>query len=322
MQMTTLGRTGLSVSVAGLGCGGNSRLGLGRGADPSECVRLVHCAMDLGVNIFDTAEVYGTESILGEALKGRRRGDVVISTKSRYAIGGRRLTPADVVSNLDDSLRRLKTDYVDVFHIHGVQPKDYRYVAETLVPELVRQREAGKVRFIGITESPPNDPLQAMLSEALDDDACDVAMIGFHMMHQGPRRTVFPVTISKGIGTLIMFAVRNIFSRPRELRETLGRLAASGEIPARYAEDPEPMGFLVHEGGARSLTDAAYRFARHQAGSDVVLFGTGSVDHLEDNLQSITAGPLPAEDLEVLHTVFGNLTGIGLDLPDHVKKTP
>ena len=68
MEYVTLGRTGLRVSVAGLGCGGFSRLGLGRGKSEAEAVALIHRALDLGVNLFDTAAAYGTEAVLGKAL--------------------------------------------------------------------------------------------------------------------------------------------------------------------------------------------------------------------------------------------------------------
>ncbi len=82
MEYTTLGRTGLKVSVAGLGCGGFSRLGLGTGKSEAEAVGLVHEAFSLGVNLFDTAAVYGTEAVLGKALKGLPRDQVVITTKA------------------------------------------------------------------------------------------------------------------------------------------------------------------------------------------------------------------------------------------------
>jgi hypothetical protein len=70
MQYTTLGKTGLRVSVAGLGCGGNSRLGLGAGKSEAEAITLVRAAIDLGINFIDTAEAYGTEEVLGRALDG------------------------------------------------------------------------------------------------------------------------------------------------------------------------------------------------------------------------------------------------------------
>src|ERR1700683_3236882 len=83
MEYLTLGRTGLRVSVAGLGCGGNSRLGLGTGKGEDDAVALVRAAIELGVNFFDTAEAYGTERVLGRALAGVARDSVVVSSKSR-----------------------------------------------------------------------------------------------------------------------------------------------------------------------------------------------------------------------------------------------
>src|SRR5688572_9368809 len=82
MQYTILGKTGLKVSVAGLGCGGNSRIGQGAGLSEAQSVALVREALDLGVNLIDTASIYGTEGIVGKAIKGRARESVVISTKS------------------------------------------------------------------------------------------------------------------------------------------------------------------------------------------------------------------------------------------------
>ncbi len=82
MHYTTLGNTGLRVSVAGLGCGGNSRIGLGSGLGEAQSVALVREALDLGVNFLDTANAYETEGVVGKAIKGRPRDSVVISTKS------------------------------------------------------------------------------------------------------------------------------------------------------------------------------------------------------------------------------------------------
>jgi aryl-alcohol dehydrogenase-like predicted oxidoreductase len=121
MQYTTLGRTGLKVSVAGLGCGGNSRIGLGKLTE-DQSVALVREAMDLGVNFIDTAENYETEGIVGKAIKGRPRDSVVISTKSLLGSGAGPKSGADMVACLDASLRKLDTDYVDIFHLHGLSP--------------------------------------------------------------------------------------------------------------------------------------------------------------------------------------------------------
>ncbi|HKM69898.1 MAG TPA: aldo/keto reductase, partial [Stellaceae bacterium] len=86
MEYVTLGRTGLRVSVAGLGCGGFSRLGLGSGRSEAEAVGLIRQALDLGVNLFDTAAAYGTEALLGKALKAVPRDQVVIATKAPFSV--------------------------------------------------------------------------------------------------------------------------------------------------------------------------------------------------------------------------------------------
>jgi aryl-alcohol dehydrogenase-like predicted oxidoreductase len=147
----------------------------------------------------------------------------------------------------------------------------------------------------------------------------EVFMLGFSMMHQNAKTHLLPRTREKGIGTLCMFAVRNIFSKPDVLKKTFGELAAEGKVPAALAKEANPLGFLVHEGGAESVTDAAYRFARHQPGIDVVLFGTGNVAHLKANVASILRPPLPAADTKKLHDLFGHLIGVGLDLPDRIQ---
>src|SRR5262252_6455069 len=122
MQYTTLGNTGLKVSVAGLGCGGNSRIGLGTGLSEAQSVALVREALDLGVNFLDTAISYGTEEVVGKAIKGRPRHDIVISTKSHITrnFGPEPMRASEVVANLDTSLRRIDTDYIDVFNLHGL----------------------------------------------------------------------------------------------------------------------------------------------------------------------------------------------------------
>lgn len=323
METIPFGRTGRTVSVAGLGCGGSSRVGLSRGMSTAESVRLVRAAMDAGVTLLDTAEAYGTEEIVGLALEEGGHDGVTVSTKSRYRDADGLFTAETIVANLEASLRRLKRDSVDVFHVHAVRPADYAAVMDRIVPALMAQKARGTVRHLGITETPPNDARQVMMARAVHDpDVWEVIMLAFHLMNHGPRRTVFPVTQANGIATLIMFAVRAIFSRPERLREAMRDLAARDAVPREFAEREDPLATLVAEAGASSLTELAYRFARHEAGADVVLFGTGDVGHLHDNIAAINAPALPDETLARLRDLFGGLTGVGFDLPDHMQKAP
>jgi aryl-alcohol dehydrogenase-like predicted oxidoreductase len=319
MQYTTLGRTGLRVSVAGLGCGGNSRIGQGSGLSEAQSVALVREALELGVNFIDTAEAYGTEHIVGQAIAAVPRDQVVVSTKCLIRSGGGLRSGADVVSALEGSLRRLRTDYVDVFHLHAVAPAAYEHALTELAPALLREKEKGKLRHLGVTETGPNDPRQEMLQRAVHDSCWEVMMLAYSMMNQGARRKVFPHTRRNGIGTLLMFVVRNIFSVPELLARTVRELADAGKIPSSLGELQAPLDFLVHEGGASSVTDAAYRFARHEPGVDVVLFGTGNRAHLRANIDSILKPPLPAADVAKLYELFGALEGVGLDLPDRMQ---
>jgi L-galactose dehydrogenase len=94
----------------------------------------------------------------------------------------------------------------------------------------------------------------------------------------------------------------------------LRALAQQGLVDASLRETNDPLGFLVHEGGAATVTEAAYRFVRHEPGVDVTLFGTGSAEHLRANLAALEKPPLPEADRAKLAALFGHLAvGIGLD---------
>jgi aryl-alcohol dehydrogenase-like predicted oxidoreductase len=267
------------------------------------------------VNVIDTAAVYGTEEVVGKALRGVPRESVVVCTKASRPAGERQFTVGKILESLDGSLHRLGVDSVDVFQLHAVPPAAYDHVRNEIVPALLREREKGKFRFLGITETAPNDPEQHMLNRAMQDDCWDTAMVAFHLMDQVARQQVFPHSIANRIGTLMMFAVRGIFARPAQLRDTMRELAAAGQVPASLAESDDPLGFLVHPGGASSLTDAAYRFVRHEPGADVVLFGTGDPAHLRANIASILKPPLPEADRAKLAELFSHLRGVGLEAP-------
>ncbi len=316
MEYKPLGKTGVTVSVAGLGCGGNSRLGLGRGASFDECVAVARTAIDLGVTLLDTAEAYGTEEIVGAAIRPYDRSKLVISTKALFGTSD---TGETVTRKVEASLKRLGLDYVDVFHFHAVRPDAYVHHRDVLAPALAKLKDQGKVRHIGITETGPNDPEQKMLAQAVNEAPWEVIMLAYSLANQGARRTVFPVTQRRGVGTLLMFVVRNIFSNEAYRRDVFAKLVEQGQLDRSILSDGDPLAFLISDGGARSITEAAYRYARHEKGADVILFGTGNKTHVKTNIESILAPPLPPKIIERLHAWFGRLTGVGLDRPGPVK---
>jgi aryl-alcohol dehydrogenase-like predicted oxidoreductase len=307
MDSIVLGRTGLTVGVAGLGCGGSSRLGQGRGASIEESIGLVRAALDLGINYFDTAHAYGTEEIVGRALDGRRDA-AVISTKVMVRPAKGPLLDAPLLRNaIETSLTNLRTETIDVFHLHGVLPDDYQYCIDELVPELLAMRARGAIRFLALSEAFVEDIRHEMLLEAVNDDCWDVAMVGFNILNPSARTRVLPDADVAAIGVEVMYAVRNAFSQPDVLRRLVAEAVARELVDPEGLDLDDPLGFLVYDGGASSVIDAAYRFARHEPGCHIVLTGTGSLDHLEANVRSINRPPLPDRDLTRLATLFGHL---------------
>jgi len=152
MEYGTLGRTGLRVSKLGFGA---SPLGNEFGVvDSAEGERAVHCAIDLGINYFDVAPYYGrtlAETRLGAALEGRRDKAILATKCGRYDVGGFDFSAARIRLSIDESLRRLRTDYLDVFLAHDIEFVDARQVIEEAIPTMRQLRQEGKTRFIGIT---------------------------------------------------------------------------------------------------------------------------------------------------------------------------
>ena len=312
MQTITLGRTGLDVTVVGLGCGGHSRLGMATGRDEAHASRIVHAALDLGINFIDTARAYGTEAAVGHAIRGRR-DRVVLSTKALPVSAAGLLGAKDLRESLELSLERLGTDYIDVFHLHGVLADQYTHCVDELLPELRRAKEAGKIRFIGITERFGNDTSHAMLDRALPDDHFDVIMVGHNLLNPSARQSVFPLTRANDVGTLIMFAVRRALTSPESVRAIVATLIEAGAVDARRIDRADPLGFVTAHRDVKSLVEAAYRFCRYEPGAHVILTGTGSVEHLRENVESILAPPLPGEITTRLTEVFGEVDSVSGD---------
>ena len=310
MQYTTFGRTGLNVSVMGLGCGGPSRLGQKTGNTENESISIIRKAYDFGINFFDTAKSYGTEEILGKGIKGIGRDKIILSTKKHISSEGQFLSGPEMVTEIEQSLIRLKTEYIDIYYLHGLSPDHYDYAVVEIVPTLLKLRDLGKIRFIGVSESFSVDTQHKMLIRALNDNCWDVFMVGFNMLNQSARERVFPDTIKKNIGVVVMFAVRRALSRPERLREIMSELRRKNIVTSGEVEEDNPLGFLVYAGGAINLPDAAYRFCRYEPGVHVVLSGTGSLEHLSANVASFLRPPLPDSDLLRLRKLFKAVDGI------------
>jgi L-galactose dehydrogenase len=308
MEFTTLGRTGLKVSVAGLGCGGPSRLGMRN--DPQSAkhaVALVKQAIDLGVNFLDTAQNYGTEAVVGKAIAGVPRHRLVISTKKTLPPTDHSDPEAEVIKGLEQSLKLIGTDYIDVYHLHGVEPKDYEFAKNRLMPAMRRLKESGKIRFIGVTEGFVVDSTHAVLQDGLKEDLWDVVMVGFSLLNPSARKTVFQLTRNKNVGVLNMFAVRRALSQPERLKELCAELVGKRMIAKDALDRNDPLGFLLKQTDAATIPEAAYRFCRHTQGVDVVLFGTGNPAHLKENVAAILKPPLPQPALDKLDEIFGAL---------------
>jgi len=149
-----------------------------------------------------------------------------VATKSTVHRNDEWWSPQRLVASLDNSLRLLGTDYVDVFNLHSVDPFMYDYARDHAGARARRTAGEGQDPAYRLTENPIVDHTNETLKRAVNDSVWEVFMVGFHMMHQGARTNVFPATRQKGIGTLLMFAVRSIFADPPRVAREMKELAA------------------------------------------------------------------------------------------------
>jgi L-galactose dehydrogenase len=314
MEYRRLGRTGLRVSVMGIGTGGPSRLGQSSGVPEAEAGQMVRRALDLGVNLIDTAADYGeSESILGRALTGVARESYVLCTKFNGvrnhrlpALGPETLkAEAELEHSLERSLQRLGTDYVDVLQLHGLTPDWYAPVRDRFVPGLRRLQERGRLRFIGVTERFADDPHEHTAARlALQDDFFDTMMVGYNLLLPAAEQRLFPETQRRDIGVLAMIVVSATIAQPEQLAAQIAALKAAGQLAHDAGPDQGPLDWLVH-GDVDSVTSAAYRFAAGHPAVSCVLSGTSRVAHLEQNVGAVLRGPLPEADRARLRHLFG-----------------
>jgi aryl-alcohol dehydrogenase-like predicted oxidoreductase len=317
LQTRNLGRQGLEVSALGLGCMGMSGV-YATGADVAECEATLIEAVESGVTLFDTAEIYGpytNEELLGRVLGGGRRDRVVIATKFGFDLerskGGFALDsrPEHIRTVVEQSLRRLRTDRIDLLYQHRVDPQ---VPIEDVVGTMAEFVRAGKVRYLGLSEASA-----ATLRRAHAVHPISALQSEYSLWERGVERTVLPACRELGVG-LVPFS-------------PLGRGFLAGQ---RIRADDYPEGdyrreqprfqagnFEVNAALADKLAGVARRIGATPGqvalawllgqGPDIVpIFGTTRRVRLRENLGALQVG-LAACDQFLLDQVFapGNVAG-------------
>jgi L-galactose dehydrogenase/L-glyceraldehyde 3-phosphate reductase len=318
--MRLFGRTGMQLSVLGFGCGAVGGL-MVRG-DALDQERTIARALAVGVNYFDTAVQYGdgeSERNLGRVLQTLKPADVVVGTKVRLPASDFGRIADAVVKSLEGSLSRLRLDRVDIFHLHNAitetgsgKTLSIRQVLNDVVPAFERLRQQGKTRFLGLTaigETPA-------LHQAIDARAFDSAQVVYNMLNPSaavglpanyPAQDygrLFDHTRRAGVGIV---GIRVLAG---------GALSGSAERHPIASPPPEPIGSamsydanvararrlmpLVKEEFARSLTEAATRFALSHPAMGTILVGMAAPQQFEDALAAVQKGPLPPAALDRL----------------------
>ncbi len=293
MEGVAFGSTGLTVSRLGLGCGGLGEARVGDG----DAERLVLGAVDLGVTFFDAARSYGpAEERLGRIL-GSRRDQLVLSTKGGYGVDGvEDWTPAVITRGIDEACVRLRTDRIDVFHLHSC-PVDVM-LRDDLLDALGRARDAGKLRVAAY--SGDNEALAwAVGSTAFGAVQCSVSVFDQHALRD---------------------------SVPRAAARRMGVVAKRplGNAPWRFADRPagqdaevtwERMHALALAPAPLAWDELALRFAAFAPGVACAVVGTTSLAHLRAAAGNVAKGAL-TED--VTAGIAARYAAVGAEWPGRV----
>jgi aryl-alcohol dehydrogenase-like predicted oxidoreductase len=319
MKRRMLGRTGVDLSILGFGCGAVGGL-MVRGS-PADQERAVARALELGINFFDTAALYGngaSETNLGRVLK-TLRPEIFLSTKFTILPADHGRIGAAVTSSIEASLKRLDRDRVDLLQLHNRialggadRPLAPAIVLEEVVPALDRLRRDGKIRFCGITalgETP-------QLHQVVDARAFDTAQICYNLLSPsagGPLPPGFPAqdfggllerARAAGMGTIGIRVLAGGALSGSETRHPIGLptiepIASGADYRADVARARQLQN-LIDEGHAASLIEAALRFVIANEAMTTVLVGTSTIEQLETAVAAVEKGPLSRAALERL----------------------
>ncbi len=316
MELRTLGRTGLKVSVLGSGCGAVGGL-MVRG-NPADQERAVARAIDHGVNYFDTAPLYGdgaSETNLGRVLASLKPS-VYVGTKVNLTAAERTDAGAAVVRGLEASLKRLGRDSVDLFQLHntistgpGDRMVSPALVLDQIVPALERLRRDGKARFIGLTAVGDT----AALHQLVDAKVFDTAQVSYNLLNPSAGRAVTPRYPAQDYDQLLAHTQAASMGVVNIRVLAGGALSASAERHPIASPAPAPIGSgstydadlaraqrllpLIKEGHVGSLVEASIRYVIANPAISTVLVGMATIDQFESHAAAIAKGPLSATAL-------------------------
>ncbi|MFE3881377.1 aldo/keto reductase [Streptomyces lydicus] len=296
MKTRALGRTGIQVSPY---CLGTMMFGRTGNPDHAECVRMVHRALEAGINFIDTADVYGpdgeSEEIVGKALKGRR-DDVVLATKVNGPMGQdpnrRGSSRRWIVTEVEHSLRRLGTDHIDLYQVHHPDPATD--IEETLsaLTDLVR---SGKVRSIGCSNLPPAQIVEAhWVAERRGLERFRTEQPPYSILNRAIECEVLPVCERYGMGTLVWspLAMGLLTGRHRKGHPSDAHAARMQWVP-RHMTDQRKLDAVeqllpLAEQAGLPLTHMAMAFVLTHPGVTSAIIGPRTMAHLDDLLAGAT----------------------------------
>jgi aryl-alcohol dehydrogenase-like predicted oxidoreductase len=297
----------LSVTVAGLGCNN-----FGIRLDAAHTREIVHAALGFGVNFFDTADIYGgtkSEEFLGRAL-GERRSSVVLATKFGLPIDAQRkgASPAYIRRALEDSLRRLGTDYIDLYQLH--RPDESVPIADTLgaLDDLVR---AGKVREIGCSNFSAQQLREAEAARRSDGARFVSVQNEYSLLVRTPEQSVLPETNRLGMAFLPYFPLASGVLSGKYLHGQTwpsGTRLSSPEAPlaTRFLNDEnlsvaEALAEFAQQRG-HSLLELAHAWLLAQRGVASVIAGATSAEQVKANVAAVS-WKLSADELGTIDTL-------------------
>jgi aryl-alcohol dehydrogenase-like predicted oxidoreductase len=294
MRYRTLGRTGIKVSPYALGAMMFGAIGTIGNPDHDDSIRIIHKALDAGINFVDTADAYSrgeSEEIVGKALKGRR-GDVVLATKVHLPMGDdpnqRGNSRRWIMTEVENSLRRLQTDYIDLYQIH--RPDTDTDIEETLsaLSDLIH---SGKVRVIGSSAMPASDIVEAQwTAERRGLERFRTEQPTYSILNRGIEAEVLPVAQRYGMGTLVWspLAKGMLTGRIRKGQQTdLRRAAILTSFSDERRLDAVEQLIPVAEKAGLPMTHLAMAFAIAHPGVTSAIIGPRTMEQLDDLLAGV-----------------------------------